>query len=503
MKTMNINRICNRLRVALKHSALAVAMGAAVIFGTEPSAKAAITYDFDTDQQGWMPVLFDTTGDPMWGSFAGWGFIDEDAGDSHLQNVWGGKDTALFRSPEFTLDGSGDLTFQLLGTAGLLATPVSNAEPPVALRPSEIPPGAYVGSAPGLGGGFTGVALRDVAADTYVLSKAHPGTDFTASPVLWTDLSFTAAELAPYVLPGVKYTLDFIDYDKSPDGEGAWSIMNNVSIPGVLFYPTNDNFADAITLPGNSGTQTGTVKVTMQDAPAAVEKLEVTVVEVAVHFVPKAQAGGEDTQSDTAMSDDASPSKSKKPYMDTIAYADVANDLGSHDILDTFGPAGDVADTFGTSDVGGGDDTIISDIAAGGDSVGSDAGTGVEISTEIPAEDSDDPYKAGWRVVLKDTQVFDLIALKDNPTQLGLLTLGEGKITQVRLVLAEENAATVTIGGEQFPVSVPSGVIKLTGNFDIVAGQETAVKLDFDAQQSLKQNGQGEYRLQPVVKFIE
>jgi hypothetical protein len=50
---------------------------------------------------------------------------------------------------------------------------------------------------------------------------------------------------------------------------------------------------------------------------------------------------------------------------------------------------------------------------------------------------------------------------------------------------------------------VPSGVIKLTGNFDIVAGQETAVKLDFDAQQSLKQNGQGEYRLQPVVKFIE
>jgi hypothetical protein len=166
-----------------------------------------------------------------------------------------------------------------------------------------------------------------------------------------------------------------------------------------------------------------------------------------VHFVPKAQAGGEDTQSDTAMSDDASPSKSKKPYMDTIAYADVANDLGSHDILDTFGPAGDVADTFGTSDVGGGDDTIISDIAAGGDSVGSDAGTGVEISTEIPAEDSDDPYKAGWRVVLKDTQVFDLIALKDNPTQLGLLTLGEGKITQVRLVLAEENAATVTIGG--------------------------------------------------------
>jgi len=197
--------------------ALAVAL---CVAGT---AQAALTYDFSTGMQGWTQILpTDTVGSPLWASYDNWWF-GPDLG--HLGDGWEDRDTQLGSSPKFTLDGSGDLTFQFLGAGSPLAAPN--------WVPSAISATATVN------GGFIGVALRDVANDTYVLSKGLSANDFSA----WTNMSFTAAQLAPFVIPGREYTLDFIDSDKQPGVGDAWGILGGASIPGVVPEPTAALFA--------------------------------------------------------------------------------------------------------------------------------------------------------------------------------------------------------------------------------------------------------------------
>jgi hypothetical protein len=171
-----------------------------------------------------------------------------------------------------------------------------------------------------------------------------------------------------------------------------------------------------VACPGQTDVKTGKVKVTLQDAPFGAEKVEVTISEVAVHFVPK----GKDAK------------------------------------------AGD----------------------------------------EAAADTGDDPAKAGWRAVLSKETTFDLLKLKDNPTTLGELDLAEGKITQIRLYLAEGKAPTITVAGKTSEMKVPSGKVKIVGNFDVVPGSETPIKLDFDVEASLKQKGGG-YSMRPTVKLIK
>lgn len=167
---------------------------------------------------------------------------------------------------------------------------------------------------------------------------------------------------------------------------------------------------------GTADGKTGTVKVTLQDAPFGAEKVEVTISEVAVHFVPK---GGK---------------------------------------------------------------------ASAGD--------------EDAAATDGDPMKAGWHAVLKGEKTFDLLALKDDPTTLGELALGEGKITQIRLLLSEDKAPTITVGGKTSEMNVPSGKVKITGNFDVKPGAETPIALDFDVESSLKQQGD-KFTMRPTVKLVK
>jgi hypothetical protein len=200
---------------------LAVAV-ALLVAGT--AQAATITYDFAasepiTGMQGWEKV-YPTSGD-LWANYGGWNWMPD---DGHLGTGWEDADTQLGRSPAFTLDGlGGNLTFELLGTASPLAVPVA---------PSKIPEIAIDNRL--VTGGFIGVGLRDIAADTYVLAKGLTANNYAT----WTILSFSATELASLGGgPSTKYTLDYIDYAKfMPNGDG-WFIMASASIPGVLVVP--------------------------------------------------------------------------------------------------------------------------------------------------------------------------------------------------------------------------------------------------------------------------
>ena len=163
-----------------------------------------ITYDFNDGLQGWTQIWPVPGTLPLWENWNTGGLGT--GGDD-------GAETRFGRSPDFFLNNTGPLSFQLAGGKGPLAAP--------GVGPSSIPQVAITDN------GFQGVALRDVAANTYVLSKQRSGINngnYAAG-------SFTEAELAPYANDGKRYTLDFIDYNK---GGWGWTRLDNVSIPGEL-----------------------------------------------------------------------------------------------------------------------------------------------------------------------------------------------------------------------------------------------------------------------------
>jgi hypothetical protein len=135
----------------------------------------------------------------------------------------------LLRSPEFTLNGAGDLTAWLSGGG--------TGSPNLA--------GTSVGalSATSANGGFRGIALRNVTTGQFVLSRSK-----TSDGNAWQQVTMTAAQLA--ALPqGHVYTLDFID---AAHGGWGWVNMDSVTIPGNQVVPT-DPYLDWAATMGLSG----------------------------------------------------------------------------------------------------------------------------------------------------------------------------------------------------------------------------------------------------------
>jgi hypothetical protein len=61
------------------------------------------------------------------------------------------------------------------------------------------------------------------------------------------------------------------------------------------------------------------------------------------------------------------------------------------------------------------------------------------------------------------------------------------------------------VNGVSYPLNVPSGFtsgIKLNGDFDVTAGGVVSLQLDFDAANSIHQNGNGTYMLSPVIRML-
>lgn len=103
---------------------------------------------------------------------------------------------------------------------------------------------------------------------------------------------------------------------------------------------------------------------------------------------------------------------------------------------------------------------------------------------------------SGWIEVVDEPQTFDLIAIKDVKKILGTAELNPGKYTQIRLSI---DSAIVTIDDVEYTLTTPSDAIKLIHPFDITAGNETILTLDFDAQASIHSTGKDKYVLNSVI----
>lgn len=113
----------------------------------------------------------------------------------------------------------------------------------------------------------------------------------------------------------------------------------------------------------------------------------------------------------------------------------------------------------------------------------------------------------GWVEVLSKPVTVDLLTLQNGRSlPLGEVTLPEGDVDQLRLVLQDGGDHHVTLAdGTRALLTVPSGEqsgIKLPGPFPVRACATQEVTLDFDALASLAAHptGKGAWILRPVVK---
>ena len=128
----------------------------------------------------------------------------------------------------------------------------------------------------------------------------------------------------------------------------------------------------------------------------------------------------------------------------------------------------------------------------------------VRVNQSISATDA----SAGWSdITLNPAQKIDLLSLNNGVFQnLGQTLLPAGHYTQVRLVL-DPNANSVVLSGTttELPLTTPSATqtgIKLINQFDVMAGQNADLMLDFNACQSIVKRGNGTYLLKPVINVV-
>ncbi len=89
-------------------------------------------------------------------------------------------------------------------------------------------------------------------------------------------------------------------------------------------------------------------------------------------------------------------------------------------------------------------------------------------------------------------------------TLIGTGSLNEGSVEQIRLILGSNN--TVEVNGVSYPLSTPSAEqsgLKLQVHRSLVGGVSYYILLDFDANQSIVETGNGTYKLKPVIRTIE
>jgi hypothetical protein len=113
------------------------------------------------------------------------------------------------------------------------------------------------------------------------------------------------------------------------------------------------------------------------------------------------------------------------------------------------------------------------------------------------------------------SRTCDLKKLTNAQDVLGTGTLSAGHYTQIRLVVTSavlyfDNASTGPACASSIPVpagnnaqiGVSSGDVKLNREFDVTASGATTILVDFDGDQSVHAQGNGQYNMTPVITVV-
>ena len=112
--------------------------------------------------------------------------------------------------------------------------------------------------------------------------------------------------------------------------------------------------------------------------------------------------------------------------------------------------------------------------------------------------------EAGWVSLNTEKGVYNVLELTNGlDTLIGAFDLPPGRITQIRLILGDDN--TIKIGDEVKPLITPSAQqsgLKLNVQADLIEGITYTVVLDFDAARSIVETGNDQYLLKPVIRAL-
>jgi len=123
-------------------------------------------------------------------------------------------------------------------------------------------------------------------------------------------------------------------------------------------------------------------------------------------------------------------------------------------------------------------------------------------SVQIHRVDTNDD--GGWATLNTRDTIYDLLTLQNNITAVlcDSTVLPTGKVTQLRLILGSNNSVVLN-DNTSYPLTIPSSMntgIKINLNTTIEPNKTTRVVIDFDANKSVNQLGNGSYEMKPVIK---
>jgi hypothetical protein len=152
------------------------------------------------------------------------------------------------------------------------------------------------------------------------------------------------------------------------------------------------------------------------------------------------------------------------------------------------------------------------------DSPYSDARALLVTFSEVSVHRADTPDSAWLRLPFAEgatARTCDLKKLVNAQDILGVGPLVAGHYTQVRLTVSQATLyfdnpsvgaactpSVVAPAGRSAAVEVSSGEVKLNRAFDVAAGGSATMVVDFDGDRSVNQQGNGAYRMSPVISVV-
>lgn len=106
--------------------------------------------------------------------------------------------------------------------------------------------------------------------------------------------------------------------------------------------------------------------------------------------------------------------------------------------------------------------------------------------------------------ITNDVGPVDLLTLQGSRELLATADVEPGEYEFIRVELNEAGSSVVDAAtNEQLPLKIPSTEIKVLGGFNVAPNRSTTVLLDFDADESLIQQGNGRWLLKPVILLAD
>ena len=107
----------------------------------------------------------------------------------------------------------------------------------------------------------------------------------------------------------------------------------------------------------------------------------------------------------------------------------------------------------------------------------------------------------GWEVVNSDRATYNLLTLRGGAfATLADALVPVGNYTQIRLKIGV--GSNVVVDGVTYPLVVPSGArsgLKLIHSFTVTPNAPANLTVDFDAEKSVSQTGDGTWHLEPTI----